>query len=43
MHFVAEGLGRASPQTPLARIIRETPARGVLVDEIGAKVLAALV
>jgi hypothetical protein len=27
----------------LARIIRETPARGVLVDEIGAKVLAALV
>jgi outer membrane protein assembly factor BamA len=29
--------------TALARIIRETPARGVLVDEIGAKVLAALV
>jgi hypothetical protein len=29
--------------TRLARIIRETPARGVLVDEIGAKVLAALV
>jgi hypothetical protein len=35
-------VAQRTQKNALARIIRETPDRGVLVDEVGAQVLAAV-